>query len=117
MTKRENYVAIRELVKDNADFVAFIDKELAAMDAKAEKTKARRSEKVAVEGEAIKIHAVDILTEVGRPITLAELAGAMGDAYTVGKIVYHIRPLVEDGTIVKEPIRLDGRKLMTYRVA
>ncbi len=117
MTKREYFEKIKELVNDNDAYVAFLDKEIANLDVKAGKAKAKRNEKTAAEGEAIRLHAVDILRDAARPITLVELVGGMGGAYTSAKVVYHIKPLIEDGTIVKEKAKVGERKIMTYAIA
>ena len=117
MTKRENYNAIKELVKDNADFVAFIEKEIAALDAKAGTAKAKRTAKSAEAAVEIREMATKALEDAGRPITLPELVGAMDGAYTAAKVTYYIRDLIDNGVIVKEKAKVGDRKIMTYKLA
>lgn len=118
MNKRENLVAIMELVKDNAEYVAFLENEIAKIDNKKAKEKEKRAERVGEAGAIIREDAVKVLEDAGRPITLAELvAGITLIDKTPNKVIYHIRPLVEDGTIVKAKIKIDDRKLTTYALA
>ena len=118
MNKRENLVAIMGLVKDNPEYVAFLQNEIDKLDNKKDKAKAKRAERVGEAGEVIRIDAVKVLQEAGRPITLAELvAGVTLIDKTPNKVIYHIRPLVEDGTIVKGKVKIDDRKLVTYALA
>lgn len=118
MNKRENLVAIMELVKDNAEYVAFLQNEIEKIDNHNAKAKAKRAERVGEAGEIIREDAVKVLEDAGRPITLAELvAGITLIDKTPNKVVYHIRPLIEDGTIVKAKVKIDDRKLTTYALA
>ena len=73
MNRRENLVAIMELVKDNAEYVAFLENEIAKVDNRNAKAKEKRAEKVGEAGEVIREDAINVLRETGRPITLAEL--------------------------------------------
>ena len=116
MNKKEYFTAIKEIVADNTDLVAFIDAEIAKLDNRAAKGKAKRAEKTANDAEFITREAYAVLEDAGRPITLAELVAGIGEGYTPNKVVYHIRPLVEDGTIVKEKAKVGDRKIMTYRL-
>ena len=118
MNKRENLVAIMELVKDNAEYVAFLKNEIAKIDNRKTREKKKRAERVGEAGVIIREDAVKVLEDAGRPITLAELvAGITLIDKTPNKVIYHIRPLVEDGTIVKAKIKIDDRKLTTYALA
>lgn len=115
MLKREYLNKIKELVADNTEYVEFLDGEIARLDARAAKGKDARAKKNAEDGEAIRAAVVATLEDAGRAITLPELAGGV-EGYTPAKVIYHIRPLVEAGTIVKEKAKVDGRKIMTYRL-
>ena len=118
MNKRENLVAIMELVRDNAEYVAFLENEIAKIDNRKAKEKEKRAERVGEAGAIIRDDAVKVLENAGRPITLAELvAGITLIDKTPNKVIYHIRPLVEDGTIVKAKVKIDDRKLTTYALA
>ena len=115
MKRKEGFAALRVAVADNAEYVAFIDAEIARIDARNEKVKAKRAAKTGEAGEAIRAAAIEALENAGRAITLAELVAAV-DA-TPGKVAYHIRPLVADGTIIKEKAKVGDRKIMTYKIA
>lgn len=72
MTKRENYNALRAIVADNADLVAFIDHELELLD----KKNARRSTKpsktqLANEDTKAVIH--DVLLDADAPMMIADI--------------------------------------------
>ena len=114
MTKREKYEAIREMVKDNAEYVEFLNKEIARLETRGEKAKAKRTEKAAENAEAARAAIVKALEDAGRAVTLAELAVAAD--MTAAKVVYYTRGLVDEGRVVKEPVKIDKRKIMTYRV-
>lgn len=118
MTKRERFEGLKNYVKAYPEYVAFIDKEIARLDAHAAKAKEKRGERAREAGEIIREDAVKVLEEAGRPITLAELvAGITLIDKTPGKVAYHIRPLIEEGTIVKAKAKFDDRKIMTYAIA
>ena len=115
MTKREKYEAIREMVKDYPEYVEFIDKEVARLEARTGKAKDKRAEKAAEKAEAAHAAIMEALVAAGRAITLPELAAAAD--LTPAKVVYHTRALIENGAVVKEPAKVDKRKVMTYRAA
>lgn len=115
MTKREKYEAIREMVKDHPEYVEFIDKEVARLEARTGKAKDKRAEKAAEKAEVAHAAIMEALVAAGRAITLPELAAAAD--LTPAKVVYHTRALIENGAVVKEPAKVDKRKVMTYRAA
>ena len=72
-------------------------------------------EKSAEAGTAIREGAVRVLGEADRPITMAELVAGIDLEYaTPAKVAYYIKALVDDGTVVKVPEKVDNRKIMTY---
>lgn len=118
MTKKELFEGLKNYVKDYPAYIAFIDKEIAKLDAHAAKAKEKRGERVREAGEIVRDDAIKVLENAGRPITLAELvAGITLIDKTPGKVAYHIRPLIEDGTIVKTKVKIDDRRIMTYTIA
>ena len=116
MTKKEYFEKIKTYVENYPEYVEFLDGEIARLDARAGKVKAKRAEKAGVEGDAIKAKAIEILADAGRAITLAELAGGMGE-FTTGKIVYPIGKPADEGQIVQEKATVGDRKLMTHKLA
>ena len=115
MTKREYFEKIKTMVTENAELAAFVDKEIAKIDARNDKAKAKRVAKAGDAATAIATAAIEALETAGRAITLAELVAAT--EYPAGKVAYYIRPLVADGTIVKEKAKVGDRKIMTYKLA
>ena len=115
MKRREGFEAIKAAVAENAEYVAFIEAEIARIDARNDKVKAKRAAKTDAAGEDIRAKVIATLRTYNRAITLAEMVAAVGEPS--GKVVYHIRPLVEDGVIVKEKAKVGDRKIMTYAIA
>lgn len=121
LTKKEIYAGIRATLTENfaaediAEYVEFIDKEVAAIDARAEKEKARRAEKKA-EGDELKDA---IKNAIGvEPVTgevLAEALIALFPDVTKAKITYRAGQLVKAGEIFKVQVKTeDGRKIVAY---
>ena len=115
MTKREYFEKIKGIVAENADLVAFVEKEIEKIDNRNEKAKAKRVAKAGNIADAIAKAVIEALENAGRAITLAELVAAT--EYPAGKVVYYIRPLIAEGVIVKEKAKVGDRKIMTYKVA
>lgn len=114
MTKREYFEKIKAMVTDNADLVAFVDAEIAKIDNRNEKAKAKRVAKTGDTADAVRAAVIKAL-EIDRPITLAELVAATN--YPAGKVAYYIRPLIANGEVIKTKAKVDNRKIMTYRLA
>ena len=104
MTKREYFEKIKGIVAENAELTAFVDKEIAKIDTRNDKAKAKRVAKAGDAATAIATAAIEALETAGR-------------ANPAGKVAYYIRPLVADGTIVKEKAKVGDRKIMTYKLA
>lgn len=118
MTKRECFEAIREYVKDT-EYVEFIDQEIAAIDARAEKERERRAAKRA-EGDALKDAIKAAIDEVNEPITAEEIADRLVEDYpgvTKAKVTYRASALVKDGEIDKCDVKIDKRKVVAYAPA
>ena len=118
-TKREFYEEIKNLLTDAAQ-IEFIDSQIKAIDNRNEKVKEKRAEKASECEADIQARAVAALRNAGRAITLPELVAGIADnevSYTSSKVVYYIRPLINDGTIIKEKVKVGDRKVMSYKVA
>ena len=70
VTKREYFAQLREVVKDNAELVAFIDHEVELLDRKNSKTSQTKGQKI---NEQINEVLVQELAKVGTPITISDL--------------------------------------------
>lgn len=118
-TKRKFYEEIKNLLTDAAQ-IEFIDSQIKAIDNRNEKVKEKRAEKTSECEADIQARAVAALKNADRAITLPELVAGIADnevSYTSSKVVYYIRPLINDGTIIKEKVKVGDRKVMSYRVA
>ena len=125
MTKRDVWAEIRATLVDNfeegdvAAYVEFIDKEIAAIDARAEKEKARRAAKKA-EGDALKDAVKAVIENAEGPITAAAIADELLEEYpevTKAKVTYRASALAKDGEVDKTKIDEDGRKVVAYAPA
>ena len=118
-TKREFYEEIKNLLTDKAQ-IEFVESQIKAIDNRNEKVKEKRAEKASECEADIQARAVAALRNTGRAITLPELVAGIADnevSYTSSKVVYYIRPLINDGTIIKEKVKVGDRKVMSYKVA
>lgn len=121
VTKTEMFEGIKATLTDNFDaeavqeYVEFLDKEIAAIKARAEKEKARRAAKKA-EGDELK----DAVAEAigAEPVTAQEIADALADEFpevTKAKVTYRAGQLVKDGVIFKVQVKTeDNRKVVAY---
>lgn len=127
ITKREMFEAIKETFEtgackyDAATVMAFCDKEIASLDAKAAKAKERAAAKKA-EADVLMGQVEDALT--GEFQTIADIAAAVNavnaDA-TVSKVTYRLTKLVEAGVAEKTDVSVPGvdggkaRKVKAFR--
>ena len=128
ITKREMFEAIKETFEtgsckfDAATVMAFCDKEIASLDAKAVKAKERAAAKKA-EADVLMGQVEDALT--GEFQTIADIAAAVGavnaDA-TVSRVTYRLTKLVENGVAEKTDVSVPGvdggkaRKVKAFRI-
>lgn len=127
ITKREMFEAIKETFEtgsckfDAATVMAFCDKEIASLDAKAAKAKERAAAKKA-EADVLMGQVEGALT--GEFQTIADIAAAVAEVNadaTVSKTTYRLTRLVEAGIAEKTQVSVpavDGgkaRKVQAYR--
>ena len=127
ITKREMFEAIKETFetgscKFDAEVVkAFCDKEIASLDTKAAKAKARAAAKKA-EADVLMDQVQDVLTDEFQVI--ADIAAAVAEVNpdaTVSKVTYRLGKLVEAGIAEKTQVTLEktetskARKVQAYR--
>lgn len=128
ITKREMFEAIKETFEtgsckfDAATVMAFCDKEIASLDAKAAKAKERAAAKKA-EADVLMSQVEDVLT--GEFQTIADIAAAVAEVNadaTVSKVTYRLTKLVEAGVAEKTDVSVPGvdggkaRKVKAFRV-
>lgn len=127
ITKREMFEAIKETFEtgsckfDAATVMAFCDKEIASLDAKAAKAKERAAAKKA-EADVLMGQVEDVLT--GEFQTIADIAAAVAEVNadaTVSKVTYRLTKLVEAGVAEKTDVSVPGvdggkaRKVKAFR--
>jgi len=128
ITKREMFEAIKETFEtgsckfDAATVMAFCDKEIASLDAKAAKAKERAAAKKA-EADVLMDQVRDALT--GEFQTIADIAAAVAEVNadaTVSKVTYRLTKLVEAGDAEKTDVSVPGvdgakaRKVKAFRI-
>lgn len=107
MTNREILATIKATMNDNADVVAYVDREIAKLDHKNEYNSARRAkvnaEKSVANAELEEV-VYNALAEIGEPIKVSDLvakAETLAD-YSYPKITPRLKALVECGRVVAE---------------
>ena len=98
-TKREFFGEIKEIVKGNAELVAFIDHELELLD---KKTSAK-STKVNTEQVELMGKIVNALNEIGRSVTISELQKENAEMaeYSNQKLSAMLKKLVDNKQVTK----------------
>lgn len=123
ITKKDYFAAIRGMIEGiemvgeiPADkVIEFIDTQVAQIDAKAAKAKERAAEKKA-EGDELRAVVASTLTDEFQTADDI-LAQIDGEDVTKGKIVNRLTQLIKIGTATKEQVKIDGRKIMAYKLA
>lgn len=117
VTKKDrfNELLAIEAVATNEALVEFINKEIAAIDAKAAKAKERAAEKKA-DGDALRETVFGVLTTDAQPID--DIVAAIADEdVTKAKVTARLTQLVKAEKAVKEEVKVGDRKVMAYRLA
>lgn len=124
VTKREMFEGIKAILTENfeaaevAEYVEFIDKEVGAIDTRAEKEKTRRAEKKA-EGDALGDAVKAAIEGAEEPITAEGIVDTIIVDFpeaTVAKVRYRASKLVKDEVVTKTELKIDGRKVVAYTV-
>lgn len=120
LTKKDFYAMLAEIVgatevEMKEDLLAFIDKEVSLIDAKAEKAKARAAEKKA-EGDALRDAVQAVLTEEYQ--TINDIASQVeGEEITKAKITARLTSLVKNGLAEKADVKTeDGKTVKAYKL-
>lgn len=124
VTKRDMFEGIKAILTENfeaaevAEYVEFIDKEVGAIDTRAEKEKTRRAEKKA-EGDALGDAVKAAIEGAEEPITAEGIVDTVIVDFpeaTVAKVRYRASKLVKDEVVTKTELKIDGRKVVAYTV-
>lgn len=115
-TKREFYEMIKEIVAEDETLVAFCEKEIAAIDAKAEKAKERAAAKRA-EGDALREAVQAVLTNEFQ--TIDEITGKVeGEEVTKAKVTARLTQLVKAEIAEKTDVKNEetGKIVKAYKL-
>lgn len=112
MTKRETFAEIITLAEDaeRADIVAFCEKEIASLDAKAAKAKERQAAKKA-EADTLKDLIASVLSD--EFATIADITAKVVETdaeATVGKVTNRLTKLVADGVAERTELSIPGKE-------
>ena len=100
MTKKEYFGVLLEMVNGNEDLTNFINHEIELLDKKASKSGQTKTQK---ENETIMERIVEVLGEIGKPVTITELQSAnaeMGE-FSNQKLSALLKKLVDSNQVVK----------------
>lgn len=105
MTKREMFAAIREVVVDNAEMVAFIDHEIELLVKKS--SAERKPTKVQLENTHFKEIILAYLTEMGTARCIKELQSEIVEISELSnqRVTHLMTALVNEGKVSKEYIK------------
>lgn len=120
ITKKDMYAGLIATLTENfgdevKEYVDFLEGEIKALDARAEKEKARRAAKKA-EGDDLRDAVANAIG--ADPITAEDIAEGLVDEFpevTKAKVTYRASQLAKDGVIYKVQVKTeDGRKVVAY---
>jgi DNA-binding HxlR family transcriptional regulator len=99
------YNAIRNIVIDNADMVAFIDHEIELLDKKS--SASRKPTKTQVENDGFKAEILTYLAEADAPKTIKELQSEVAsiEGLTNQRITHMLTDLVKAGLLTKTYVK------------
>lgn len=125
LTRRDMFEGIRATLIENfdeadiQDYVAFIDKEIDAILARAKKEAEKRAEKAAA-GDDLRNAVKEVIEAVGAPITPEDIAEKLAEDFpevTKSKVVNRASALVKAGEIDKTEVKVDKNKRVAYAPA
>ena len=120
MTKKDYFAQIKAIVagadvEGKDELIAFVDKQVEMLDAKAAKAKERAANKKA-EGDELREVIAAVLTDEFQ--TADEITAQVeGEDITKAKVVARLTQLVNARIAVKEQIKVDSAKKMAYKLA
>ena len=105
MTKREMFTAIRTVVANDAEMVAFIDHEIELLDKKSSAT--RKPSKTQIENDGFKAEILEYLAGADAPKSIKELQSEIESlaGLTNQRITHMLTDLVKGGSLVKEYVK------------
>ena len=116
VTKKEMFTEIKavlETVEGSEELVAFIEKQIEALDNEAAKAKERKAKKVAE--DTLKDTVASLLTDEFQ--TAEAIVDAIGDEeVSKAKVVNRLSKFIADGVAVKEQTKVGDRKVVCYKL-
>lgn len=118
VTKKDNFMALRQLVENLGDhqydgLLEFIDKEIAALNQKATKAKERAAQKRA-ESDDLKEKVYNILTDTFK--SGDEIVAELNDAeITKNRVVARLSLLIKEGLVIKEKQKNNKTSVTLYK--
>ena len=105
MTKKEMFVAIREVVADNEEMTAFIDHEIELLNKRS--SSERKPTKVQIENEGFKADIVAFLSTADAPKSIKEIQTELASVsgLTNQRITHLLTDLVKAETLVKSYVK------------
>lgn len=119
ITKKDWYAKIRTIIEDSDDeqkdsVLEFVDHEIELLESKAAKQAERAASKKA-DGDELRAAVYAVLTD--EPQTIDDIAFQVTEeGVTKAMVTARLTQLVKTGTVVKDIVKVDGRKLTTYAV-
>lgn len=106
ITKKDMFATIAAAMADNAEVVAFCEKEIASLEKKAATAKAKAAEKRAA-GDELQAQVLSVLTNEWQSI--AEVTAALdNEEISTNKVSYRLNALVAAGSAEKTDSRVSG---------
>ena len=116
VTKKEMFTEIKavlETVEGSEELVAFVEKQIEALDNEAAKAKERKVKKAAE--DTLKDTVASLLTDEFK--TAEAIVDAIGDEeVSKAKVVNRLSKLIADGVAVKEQTKVGDRKVVCYKL-
>lgn len=116
VTKKEMFTEIKavlETVEGSEELVAFVEKQIEALDNEAAKAKERKAMKAAE--DTLKDTVASLLTDEFK--TAEAIVDAIGDEeVSKAKVVNRLSKLIADGVAVKEQTKVGDRKVVCYKL-
>lgn len=102
MTKKEMFVAIRDVVADNEEMVTFLNKEIALLE---KKSNNRKPTKTQTENEKYRTQLLDYLKKVDTPKMIKEIKADIPDFtaadLSTQRITHMLTALIKENKVIK----------------
>lgn len=104
MTKKEMFAHIADLLADNAEVVAFCEKNIEALSKKRASSKPTKTQ---IANEGVKAEIAEVLSGADAPMTVGEIVKALDNAYTSQKVSALLRQMSVNKIVDKKVSRFE----------